>query len=189
MATTHFVTADELLAMGKDAPYELVDGVLKEFQWAGALAGVIGARLAFEVGSFVQSSQLGYVTGGKAGYILSRDPDTVVAPSIAFVHYERFPDGLPDWDFCPTPPDLAIEVISFSDTQADIVQKQALYERAGVPLVWWVDPKARTVTVHRLGQAPEVLDEAMMLDGGAVLPGFSLPVERIFAIKRRSHRD
>jgi Uma2 family endonuclease len=189
MATTDLVTADELLAMGKDAPYELVDGVLQEFQWAGALAGVIGARLAIEVGTFVQSSQLGYVTGGKAGYILSRDPDTVVAPSIAVVRHERFPDGLPDWGFCPTPPDLAIEVISFNDTPAGIDQKHALYERAGVPVVWWVDPEARTVTVHRPGQAPEVLDETMTLDGGTVVPGFFLPVERIFAVKRPPHRD
>src|SRR6478735_7567081 len=151
MATTHFVTADDLLAMGKDALYELVDGVLKEFQWSGALAGVIGAQLVSVIDGFVQSSQLGYVTGGRAGYILSRNPDTVVAPSIGFVRHERFPDGLPDRGFCPTPPDLAVEIISFDDTRADIKKKQQLYTRAGVPLVWWFDPEARTVTVYRLG--------------------------------------
>jgi Uma2 family endonuclease len=188
MATTHIATADELLAMGKDAPYELVDGVLKEPQWSGALAGVIGAQLVSAIDRFVQSSQLGYVTAGKAGYILSRHPDTVVAPSIGFVRHERFPDGLPDREFCPTPPDLAVEVLSFDDTRTGIAQKQQLYARAGVPLVWWVDPEARTVTVHQPGQQPDVLDETMMLDGEHVVPGFSLPVERIFAVKPATPR-
>jgi Uma2 family endonuclease len=177
MGTTHFVTADEL-----------VDGVLTEFQWSGALAGVIGAQLVSAIDRFVQSSQLGYVTGGKAEYILSRNPDTVVAPSIGFVRHERFPDGLPDRGFCPTPPDFVVEVISFDDTRAGIEQKQRLYTRAGVPLVWWVDQNARTVTVHRPGQEPDVLDESMMLDGEDVVPGFSMPVERIFAVKPATPR-
>jgi Uma2 family endonuclease len=189
MAITHFVTADELLAMGKDAPYELMDGVLKEFPWSGVLAGVIGAQLVSALDKFVQSSQLGYVTGGKAGYVLSRNPDTVVAPNIGFVRHARFPDGLPDRGFCPTPPDLAIEVISFDDMRADIEQKQRLYTRAGVPLVWLVDPEARTVTVYRLGAEPEVLDESMMLEGEDIVPGFSLPVERVFAVKRATLRS
>lgn len=180
MATSRFVTADELLAMGKDAPYELMDGVLKEFQWSGALAGVIGARLVSAIDRFVQSSHLGYVTGGKAGYMLGRNPDTVVAPSIGFVHHERFPDGLPDHGFCTTPPDLAVEVLSFDDTRADIAQKQELYTRAGVPLVWWVDPERKTVTVSRLGQAPDIVDISGVLDGGDVLPGFELKAQSIF---------
>jgi Uma2 family endonuclease len=96
---------------------------------------------------------------------------------------------LPDRGFCPTPPDLAIEVISFDDTRADIEQKQRLYTRAGVPLAWWVDPEARTVTVYRLEAEPEVLDESMMLEGEDIVPGFSLPVERVFAVKRATLRS
>jgi Uma2 family endonuclease len=87
------------------------------------------------------------------------------------------------------PPDLAVEVISPTDKRADIEQKQRLYALAGVPLVWWVDPEARTVTVHRPGQEPDVLDESMMLDGEHVVPGFSMPVERIFAVKRATRRS
>jgi Uma2 family endonuclease len=71
-------------------------------------------------------------------------------------------------------------VISPSDRKADIAQKQALYAKAGVPLVWWVDPDRKTVTVHRLGQAPETIETTGVLDGGDVLPGFELPLRSAF---------
>ena len=58
-----------------------------------------------------------------------------------------------------------------------------------MPLDWWVDPEARTVTTHRLGAKPEALHESMMLDGEDVVPGFSLPVERIFALRRVTRRS
>jgi Uma2 family endonuclease len=75
---------------------------------------------------------------------------------------------------------LAVEVISPSDKRADIAQKQSLYAKAGVPLVWWVDPERREVTVYRLGQTPEVIEATGVLDGGDVLPGFTLELRAIF---------
>ncbi len=78
------------------------------------------------------------------------------------------------------PPDLAVEVISPTDRKSDIAAKQELYRRAGVPLVWWVDPERKTVTVYRLGQAPEVVEATGALDGGDVLPGFTLDVQTIY---------
>jgi len=107
-------------------------------------------------------------------------PETVVAPDVGFVCGNRFPDGVPDRGFSPVPPDLAVEVISPTDRKADIAAKQELYRRAGVPLVWWVDPEKMMVTVHRLGQKPEVLDVSGTLDGGDVLPGFELELRSIF---------
>jgi Uma2 family endonuclease len=178
MATTHLVTAEELLAMGSDARYELWEGVLKEVAPSSAKSSVIGARLLIFIGQFVLQHGLGHVTNAAGGYILSSHPHTVVAPDIGF--YRRA--GPPERGFCPKPPDLAVEVVSPTDERADMRQKQELYARAGVPLVWWVDPEARTVTVHQPGHEPKVLDASQTLDGGAILPGFSLPVERIFAI-------
>jgi Uma2 family endonuclease len=186
MTSTHLVTADELLAMGSGARYELWEGVLKEVSPSSAKPGVIGARILSSIHIYVEAHDLGYVTNADAGYILSSNPHTVVAPDVGFFREDRYPGGLPGRGYYPMPPDLAVEVISPTDERLDIEAKQRLYANAAVPLVWWVDPEKRTVTVHRPDQEPQVLDEQGMLDGGDVLPGFSLPVERIFAIKRAS---
>jgi Uma2 family endonuclease len=151
--------------------------------------GLIRIRISSAMDVHVEAHGLGYVTDSETGFILSSNPHTVVAPDVGFFRPDRYPADYPEQGFYPMPPDLAIEVISPTDERADIKKKQQLYEHAEVPLVWWVDPEARTVTVHRPGQAPEVLDESMTLDGEQVLPGFTLPVERIFALKRTTHRD
>ena len=187
--TTHLMTADELLAMGSDAPFELWEGVLKEVSPSSVKTGLIRTRLLTAINLHVETHGLGYVTDSETGFILSSNPHTVVAPDIGFFRPDRYPADYPERGFYPMPPDLAVEVISPTDERANIEKKQQLYAQAGVPLVWWVDPEARTVTVHRPGQQPEILDELGSLDGGAALPGFSLSVARIFAIKRGSHRD
>ena len=180
MTATQLVTADELYQMGSNAPYELIEGVLKEVSPSSFKPGEIGARILIFVGQFVIEHDLGHLTNADGGYILHHAPATVVAPDVGFVRGDRFPDGAPDRGFCPVPPDLAVEVISPTDRKMDMAQKQELYTRAGVPLVWWVDPERKTVTVHRLGQKPEVIDVTGALDGGDVLPGFSLEVSKIF---------
>jgi Uma2 family endonuclease len=78
-------------------------------------------------------------------------------------------------------PDLAIEVRSPSDRPDQIAKKLERYRRAGVPLVWWVDPERRTVAVYRHGQLVAEMHEEDELDGEAILPGFRLPVAEIFA--------
>lgn len=90
--------------------------------------------------------------------------------------------GLPGSGFAPLPPDLVVEVISPTNRKPDTTQKQALYAKIGVPLVWWVDPEAKTVTVHRLDRDPEVVKMDGVLDGGDVLPGFELEVKRVPAV-------
>jgi Uma2 family endonuclease len=189
MTSTHLVTADELLAMGSDAPYELWEGTLKEVSPSSAWPGVVGARLLSAILYHVEAQSLGYVTNADAGFVLNSNPYTVVAPDIGFFRGDRFPGGVPRRGYFPMPPDLAVEVISQTDERADMQRKQDLYTRAGVPQVWWVDPEERTVTVHRPGQPPEVLDDSATLDGEDVLPGFTLPVERIFAIKHPPQWD
>jgi len=180
MTATQLVTAEELYQMGRDAPYELIEGVLKEVPPSSSKSSVIGMRIGSAVFSYVDVQSLGYVTGEGGGYILSHDPATVVAPDVGFYRKDRYPGGVPDSGFYPLPPDLAVEVISPSERKSDIAEKQALYTKAGVPLVWWVDPERKTVTVHRLGQDPEVVEAVGVLDGGDILPGFTLELQTIF---------
>ncbi len=180
MTATQLVTADELYRMGSDAPYELWEGVLKEVSPSSLKPGIVAARMVGALIAYVETHSLGYISTAEAGYILSRNPHTVVAPDVAFVRGDRFPGGLPESGFSPLPPDLAVEVISPTDRKADIAEKQALYRRAGVPLVWWVDPERKTVTVYRLGQKPEIVGATDTLDVGEVLSGFELRLQSIF---------
>lgn len=180
MTATQLVTAEDLLQMGSDAPYELIEGVLKDESPSSFKSDVVVLRIGSAVLRHVDELQLGYVTASSAGYILNHDPATVVAPDVGFVRGDRFPDGMPDRGFCPVPPDLAVEVISPTDTKAVMAEKQALYAKAGVPLVWWVDPERKTATVHRLGHAPKVVEATGVLDGGDVLPGFEFALQAIF---------
>ena len=182
MTAIQLVTADELYQMGSNAQYELFDGVLKEVPLSWAKPSVISAGIGISVLKYVDSQKLGYVTGAAAGYVLSTNPDTVVAPDVGFVSGARYPVGLSDWGFFPARPDLAVEVISPNHEPAHNAQKQELYRKAGVPLVWWVDPERKTVTVRRLDREPEVIGVAGTLDGEDVLPGFTLEVERIFGV-------
>ncbi len=161
---------------------ELWKGVLKDVSPSSARPGVIGARLLSAILVHVDAHRLGHVSNADGGFVLDRNPYTVVAPDVGFIRSERLPAGVPERGYFPSPPDLAVEVISPTDEQADMVEKQQLYTQAGIPLVWWVDPEQRTVTVHRLGRGPVILDESATLDGDAVLPGFQLQVSRVFDI-------
>ena len=98
---------------------------------------------------------------------------------LPFIRADRMTD-YPRRGFAPLRPDLVVEVRSPTDEARHIRAKQALYARVGIPLLWWVDPSAETVTVFQPDQSPFVLDSSGFLDGGDVLPGFQLPVSRIF---------
>ena len=120
MTATQRVTVEELYQMGSGAPYELIEGVLRDVSPSSFNPGEIGARQLIFVGQFVIEHELGCLTNADGGYILNHDPATVVAPDIGFGRGDRFPDGIPDRGFCPVPPDLAIEVISPTDTKAEM---------------------------------------------------------------------
>ena len=104
----------------------------------------------------------------------------IVIPDLAFVRADRVPPEDERWHIAPFAPDLAVEVISPNDRYVEVMEKVERYARAGVPLVWLVDPRRRVVEVHALGQPPLTLHESDTLDGGDVLPGFALLVADIF---------
>ena len=93
---------------------------------------------------YVYEHKLGIATGENGGYILERDPDTVVAPDAGFIREDRLTGRRSRRGYFPGIPDLAIEVISHTDEPAEIRRKKALYDRVGVPLVWWIDPEKRS---------------------------------------------
>lgn len=185
MVSTKLVTADELAAMGSEAPYELIEGELHEVSPSGLGPSVISQNIGAWLTLFVREHQLGIVSGEGGGFLLRRNPDTVVAPDLAFIREERIPDEYDINPFFPGSPDLAVEVVSFFDAPADVLRKLALYAAAQVPLVWVVNPTRRAITIHTLGEPPRTIGEHDVLDGGDVIPGFEVSVSEIFKLRSR----
>lgn len=140
--------------------------------------GVAAARIAHLLSSFVEQRGLGTVVG-EAGFVLERGPDTVRGPDVSFVSAERVAPHRGE-TFFEGAPDLAVEVVSPSNTRKSVADKTRDYLAAGARLVWNVDPRRETVTVHAPGAEATVLAADDRLDGGDVLPGFSVPARSLF---------
>jgi Uma2 family endonuclease len=174
------MTADELWRMPDDGQrHELVKGELRTMPPAGLEHGIIVLKLSRAIGNYVEAKRLGVAAGAETGFLIARDPDTVRAPDMAFVSATRVPQPLPK-AFPHLAPDLAVEVLSPSDTVYEVEEKVEEWLEAGTLLVWVVNPRRRTITVHRPGRAPQVLTADGELDGEDVLPGFRQRVGGIF---------
>jgi len=182
MATTRVVTTAEELALLPDDgwQYELIEGELRRM----AAAGGDASNFALRIGSrlIVEGEQRGFgrAFGADGGFFFGRDPDTVMAPDAAFVLTEHLPPARDQRGYMPVVPDLAVEVVSPTDRRRDVDEKVTRYLAAGVRLVWVAWPDERLVVVHALGQPPRELSNGDVLDGGAILPEFRLPVSDIF---------
>lgn len=179
----HTLTAHDLWQLSHSPEYsdqrlELVEGRLIVMSPAGTNHGVIALALGAALVNYNRTTRLGYVTAAETGYFLARNPDTVRAPDAAFIRRNRLPDG-PPVGYCPLPPDLAAEVVSPTDTAADIHTKVEEYLRAGVALIWVVYPATQTVVVHTPSGA-HTLTTADTLTADPVLSGFALPLAELF---------
>jgi len=184
MTITHLITADELEAMGSDARFELIQGVLHEMSPSNTDSSEVAARLTIVLGTFVYRNRLGIMTSEEGGYRIENSPDSVIAPDLGFISRDRLFLRIPGKLF-PSHPDLAVEVLSTTDERADIRRKQELYDRVGTPMVWWIDPFRRTATIHTQGQPTRHLTETDFLDGGSVVPGFSIQLSALFEVDFR----
>lgn len=180
MAATRISVA-EFEATCVDERVELIDGELIPMSPAAEESSSIGWKIGYLLGLHVVPRKLGRLYNAEAGFVLFPDRATVRVPDVAFVRADRVPQGEARKYFARLAPDLAVEVHSPSDRPRDIAAKAAMYQEAGVPLVWLVDPAAQTVAVLALGQPPAVLGVGDELAGGAVLPDFRVAIAEIFA--------
>ncbi len=180
MATTKLMTAEDLECMQDDGwRHELIRGELIQMPPASHLHSTLAAWIVTVLNMHVRPQQLGHVTGADGGYILSRNPDVVVAPDAAFVLSDRLPDEIPT--YLELAPDLAVEVVSPSDRMNDVSEKVKLYLDAGTQIVWVVQPSLQTVTVYHPDRTARTFTAADHLDGGDVLPGFQLSLAELFS--------
>ena len=129
---------------------------------------------------FVVERNLGLVTG--ADGLVSLISGLVRIPDVAFVSWNRLPERQVPTDPIPhVAPDLAVEVLSKGNTAGEMERKRREYFQAGVRLVWMVDVEVRTVAVFTSAESSRTLNEDQILDGGGVLPGFSLALRELFA--------
>jgi Uma2 family endonuclease len=179
MVATRRITIDEFAEMPLQGIWELIDGEPIELSPAAGRSGWISATIVALLANHVRQTRLGWAFSAETGFILFDDRQTVRSPDAAVVLRNRLAE-LPE-SFVPMAPDLAVEVLSPSDRMADALAKVAMYLQAGTPLVWLVNPATRTIVVFRSETDPVTLGESDTLDGGDVLPGFSVPVAEIFA--------
>lgn len=175
-----FYTAEELLYLPDDGRlYELIRGELVEAPYLGAAGGNLTAMLSARVGIWAEEHHAGQGYCAGTGFHIEREPDTVLAPDFAFVAKERLPVRRQD-GYLPFAPDLVLETRSPGDTKREVALKVALWMQAGARRTWVLDVEAQTLVVHRPGESPQVLGPDDILSGEDVLPGFELPLRRIF---------
>ena len=158
---------------------ELVDGVLVE-KTMGLEESFLALGIAFFLQGFLKQHDLGFLTGADGAMRLM--PGLVRIPDVSFVSWSQLPTRtIPTKAIPNLHPDLAVEVLSRSNTKAEMERKLRDYFLVGTQLVWLVNPRKRTVRVYTAPDESRLLQEEQSLDGGDVLPGLSLPLREVFA--------
>jgi Uma2 family endonuclease len=163
---------------------ELIDGVLVE-KAMGDRESLLGVYLASLISNHVHAGDLGVVLG-EAGFI-RLGVNQVRAPDATFIPWSEFPDGeVPeDEAFWSVAPVLIAEVLSPTNTEAEIDRKLGELFAAGCKLAWVIDPRAKTAKVYTSAKKFKELDESGTLDGGKALPGCALKLADLFAATKR----
>ena len=183
------VTEEEFFARyGPKDRVELVDGeVVPKYGVDGPLSrtsnahGRIVMKLVLRLGFYVEANALGELYTDPACFIISEVPKRIRCPDVSFVRSGRAPAVIAPGTFLRLAPDLAAEVISPSEPRAYTERKIQQYLEAGVHLVWLIDMRRRDVYVYTPDSAVTHLRESDVLDGGDVVPGFSVSIAELFA--------
>ncbi|MBL8132319.1 MAG: Uma2 family endonuclease [Anaerolineae bacterium] len=163
------------LPENRDRLFEFIGGEILEVP-SNPTSSNLGSTILGEIYVYLKQNDIGYVTGEAGGYRVSGER---YAPDVAFIRYEKGP--LATSGYHPLPPDLAVEV-DFPSTDASLkrlMAKVVNYLAAGTT-VWLFLPEDRQVMVFSPGKPVQILSVEDVLDGGDVLPGFSLPLKQIF---------
>jgi Uma2 family endonuclease len=158
-----------------DRQLEYIGGRIVEVV-SNNLSSKIAGGILGELYLFLKRNPLGYLTGADGGYMVVGER---YIPDVAFISKSKQPAPSRE-AYNPNPPDLAVEVLSPSNDAGDIRIKVANYVLTGTQ-VWVVWPDEKQIEVYVPGQPVTVLSIGDSLDGGDVLPGFTLRVNDVFA--------
>ncbi len=175
------ITAEHLAQLPDDGNrYELVEGVLNMMSPAGGRHGRVAGRIFKLLANHVDDNKLGATFAAETGFRISSNPDTVRAPDAAFVCQEKMDQLGDDSGFLPFAPDLAVEVVSPSDSFAAVEDKAFSWLDAGTQLVLIVEPETETVHAYRSRRNIIVWKLGEMLDVNDVLAGWKFKVAELF---------
>ncbi|MGH7459506.1 MAG: Uma2 family endonuclease [Longimicrobiales bacterium] len=176
------LTADQYARLDDDGNYrtELERGRLIREPRPGEIHGTLVIRMGHYLFEFVEQHGLGRVMAD-IGVITERDPDTVRGPDLAFTSHARM-NVYPQPGFLGSAPDLCVEILSPSNRASRMLQKVVEYLDAGARLVWVIDPIRKSATEYRSKSDIRILGLNDSLEGYDVLPGFELPLSRLFAL-------
>lgn len=166
----------------EDRLCELVEGILVE-KTVGFYESVLAGILLRRIGDFVEANNLGVVSG--EGGMMRLFPGLIRIPDVAFASWQELPEDIAAEAVPNLVPDLAVEVLSQGNTKQEMERKLDDYFSAGVRLVWLIEPRKKTVKVFTAKDTSSLIDETGALNGGDVLPGFSLDLKTLFAKPRK----
>lgn len=173
------LTGNMLWEMGEIGPCELVAGEVVFMSPTKPQHGKLEYRLSKLIGDFVETHNLGEIFVGEVGIYTQRNPDTVRAADVVFIshaQYERSAAG----DFFTAAPELVVEILSPNDRWGEVRQKLREYFGIGVWGVLVVDTKESVIELYRSPTDVREFRPGDMLPLEEILPGFVLPVARVF---------
>ena len=171
--------ADALALRDADTPCELIDGRIVR-KIVGRRETYLTAELIAELVLYLRTNDIGFVC--TPDLLMRFAPGLLYAPDLSFTRWDRCPGGkLPDEPIADILPNLAVEVLSPSNRATEMNRKLTTYFAKGVELVWHIDARKRSITVYTTSDNSTTLAETDTLDGGTVLPGFSLQLAMLFA--------
>ncbi len=172
-------TAGELDRLPRGWRYEIDEGELVILAPAGHRHARMVARITSVLETFCAVHQGSEVDSGEVGVYLGTDPETLRGADIVYFSPERAQQIAGDIGFVHVPPDLVVEV--HDPPEPDIARKVQQYLAAGVRSVWVADPAAQTLAMHRAAETPVVLSDPHALVADPVLPGFAVPLTKLFS--------
>ena len=180
------MTTEELLAMPRNGTSRwLIEGQLREKPMTvrNRIHSRIMARLVYLLEKWLESQiePRGQILCGEAGCRLRRNPDTTVGIDVVYIAANLARQVSTETTLIDGVPTVIAEILSPSDKLQEIEDKIDTYQKAGVPLVWVIDPHDRTITIYRLGAKPELVNSDQDLTAEPHLPGFRVAVAEVVA--------
>lgn len=180
LATKPKFTPEDLLTMRDGDRFELVDGNLVEKPMS-TWSSLIGSILHGLLQAHCLANKLGFVWMADQTFrCFPSAPNKLRKPDVSFIRQDRLTYEILHSGYCPVAPDLAVEVLSPNDTASEIEEKTEEFLRAGVQLIWIINPDLRTVRIHRANGTITGLHEQDRLSGEDVIVGFQVRVADLF---------